>query len=288
MPPKSAPVQGPLVRWFLLFLLVVQLVLLTSQVADRDGERSRLEALSLRVVAPPARAVEAIVDLVSGVPRGFATRRQLKDENVRLQAEVNLLRRQHLDYLGMERELERLAASVEYSRETEIPLRAADVVYADHVSSLRILLARVPGGGVGINQPVLSTQGLVGRVVLDSGPWVKVQLITDRAASVGAMIERTRRQGVVRGGEEGYLDLDFVPQRADVKTGDRVVTAGIDGVYPRGIAVGVVSSVERGTERFLRIQVTPAVDFGVLDQVLIMARDPLPPELRGGTANAKP
>lgn len=288
MSQKSAPFHGPLVRWLLLFLLAAQLILLTSQVADEDGERSRLESISLRLVAPPARAVEVIADALGGIPRRFATRRKLAEENRELRAEVELLRRQRLEYLGIERELERLAESVEYAREGEVPLRAADVVYADYVSAVRTLLARVPGGGVQVNQPVLSVQGLVGRVVVVSGPWVKIQLITDRAASVGAMIERTRRQGVVRGGEQGYLDLDFVPQRADVQTGDRIVAAGIDGVYPRGTLIGTVTAVERSTERFLRIQVTPAVDFGSLDQVLIMAREPIPRELMQGTVDAQP
>ena len=94
---------------------------------------------------------------------------------------------------------------------------------------------------------MLSPDGLVGRVFTVAGPYAKVQLITDRAAGVGGMILRTRRQGVVRGGGRGSgLELDYVPLQADVRPGDRVLTAGIDGVYPRGIPIGTVVSVEPG------------------------------------------
>ncbi len=115
-----------------------------------------------------------------------------------------------------------------------------------------------------------------------------MQLITDRAASVGAMIERTRRQGVVRGGEGGMLEMHFVPLQEDVRIGDRVLSAGIDGVFPRGLPVGTVNLVEPGSELFHRILLRPAVDFGELDQVLVLAREPIPDEMREETSDARP
>jgi rod shape-determining protein MreC len=115
----------------------------------------------------------------------------------------------------------------------------------------------------------------VGRVVVVAGGFAKVQLVTDGAASVGAMIERTRRQGIVHGGEQGTLELDFVPLQADVRVGDAVVSAGIDGIFPRGLPIGKINSVEPGNELFHRIGLTPAVDFGRLDQVYLLERESL-------------
>jgi rod shape-determining protein MreC len=120
-------------------------------------------------------------------------------------------------------------------------------------------------------------------VVTVAGPYAKVQLITDRAASVGGMILRTRRQGVVRGAGSrgsGGLELDYVPLQAAVRQGDRVLTAGIDGVYPRGIPVGTVVSVEQGGQLFHRIQLAPAVDFGSLDQVYLLDYQSVPPDVK--------
>lgn len=126
----------------------------------------------------------------------------------------------------------------------------------------------------------------MGRVVLVSGPYAKVQLVTDRSAGVGVMIERTRRQGVLRGAGGGGLELDFVPLQAEVQVGDAVVTAGIDGIYPRGIPVGRVVSFEPGDELFYRIRVAPNVDFGLLDQVYVLGRLQVPDEMK--EADAQP
>ena len=128
----------------------------------------------------------------------------------------------------------------------------------------------------------------MGRVVLVTPPYAKVQLITDRSASVGAMIERTRRQGLVRGTQGGELVLDFVPLQSDVRVGDRVRTAGIDGIYARGVPLGTVVSVEPGNELFHRIQLRPAVDFGRLDQVFIREREAVPQATREADLDAEP
>ena len=99
---------------------------------------------------------------------------------------------------------------------------------------------------------------------------------------------RTRRQGVVRGTatiatggpREPVLELDYVPLQADVRVGDRIVTAGIDGIYPRGIPIGTVARVERGGQLFYRILIAPAVDFAALDQVFLLDHEQVPGQVK--------
>jgi rod shape-determining protein MreC len=203
---------------------------------------------------------------------------ELARENRTLSREVERLELEVLRLSRREQEMERLGSALDYSRATEGRLRVADVVYADHASWLRTLILYTGDQDAELNQPVISDAGLVGRVVEVVPGYAKVQLITDRAAAVGAMVRRTRRQGVVRSGTEG-LELDFVPLQADVAAGDRVVTSGTDGIYPRGIPVGTVTSVATGDELFHVIAVEPAVDFGVLDRVSLVSLPPLPAEL---------
>jgi rod shape-determining protein MreC len=102
------------------------------------------------------------------------------------------------------------------------------------------------------------------------------------------MIERTRRQGVARGAGAGVLDLDFVPLQEEVQIGDRVVTAGIDGIYPRGLPVGTVVAVEPGSELFHDIRLRPAVDFGLLDQVYVLESELVPEEAKDLSPDARP
>ena len=121
---------------------------------------------------------------------------------------------------------------------------------------------------------VMSPAGVVGRVILPSRRASKVQLLIDRNAAAGAVIERTRAQGVVVGGGTDPLRMEYVPGTADVKAGDLVVTSGIDGIYPKGFVIGTVESVERGPGTYHEITVRPAVDFSRLEEVLVVLTPP--------------
>lgn len=270
--------------WVLIIMLAGQLIFLAMQGA-RSGapaERSMLESLGLRFLGPAARSVANLPESVAGFGEGLRTRGSLLEENQRLRSEVEGLRLRLLQLSDLENEARRLGSAVRHASPPIGRIRAVDVVYVDHSSWLRTLILYAGDTPPRLNQPVLSANGLVGRVMTVAGPYAKVQLITDRAASVGAMIVRTRRQGIVRGSGRGSgtLELDFVPRQADVRPGDVVLTAGIDGVYPRGIPVGTVTGVTQGGQLFHRIQLAPAVDFGSLDQVYLLDFEPVPQELR--------
>ena len=272
--------------WILIIVLVGQLVFLAIQGA-RTGE-TKLEGLGLRLLGPLARGVAGVPRSFEDVREGSKLRGRLLEENKRLRREVEALRLRLLRLTDVEGELLRLGAAVRYSTPPAGRIRAVDIVYVDYASWLRTLVLYTDGVPARVNQPVLSPDGLVGRVITVAGPYAKVQLITDRAASVGAMIVRTRRQGVVRGGLGTGLELDYVPLQADVRPGDRVLTAGIDGVYPRGIPVGTIASVEPGGQLFHRINVAPAVDFGTLDQVYLLEYQAVPQTLKDATPSGKP
>jgi rod shape-determining protein MreC len=270
----------------LIVVLVGQLVYLAIQGA-RAGE-TRLEGVGLRVLGPMAHGVASIPEELSGAREGVKLRGTLLEENRQLRREAEDLRLRLLRLTDVEGELIRLGNAVRYPTPPAGRIRAVDIVYADHTSWLRTLILYTGTVAAQRNQPVLSRDGLVGRVVHVAGAYAKVQLITDRAAGVGGMILRTRRQGVVRGGLGTGLELDYVPLQADVRPGDRVLTAGIDGVYPRGIPIGTVASVQPGGQLFHRINVAPAVDFGTLDQVYLLEYQAVPQTLKEATPSGKP
>ncbi len=266
-------------RLLLLALVLGQLLLLTAQPAADEGN-SLLAGAWLSGVGPMAALVDGTAGAVSAAAMHWTTRRRLSTENERLRRENEALRRLAVRNLGVTADLERLSAAVEYGRTTGKKLRLADVVYIDQLSWLRTLIIRLGESGVATNHPVITDHGLVGRVVAVSGRYAKVQLIIDRAASVGVMIERTRRQGVARGRSDGSLALEFIPLQADLVVGDRVVTAGIDGVYPRGISVGTVTRAAPGNELFYEVELASAVDFATVDHVYILEPEALPKALR--------
>jgi rod shape-determining protein MreC len=118
--------------------------------------------------------------------------------------------------------------------------------------------------------PVITPAGLVGRVVWPSAHAATVQLIVDKSAAAAVIVESSRAQCVVLGNGDGTLRLDYLAASAAVQPGDRVVTAGVDGVYQKGIVVGYVERVGR------IVILRPAVDFTSLESVLIVV-DPAPP-----------
>ena len=81
-----------------------------------------------------------------------------------------------------------------------------------------------------------------------------------------------------------FLALQYIPLQADLVVGDEIVTAGIDGVYPRGVAVGTVTRADPGSELFYEVELTPAVDFATVDHVYILKREILPETLRDPAA----
>jgi rod shape-determining protein MreC len=266
-------------RWLLVLLLLGELALLSRQVTQAGERPPMLEGATVGLLGPLARGVSEAEQGIGGIGDRMRFRRRVMVENDELRQRVDELERELLRLRSLQGEFLRLGNAVEYARRSRQPLRMADVVYADYASWLRSLMLYVGEGGAARNQPVISQRGLVGRVVASGGAYAKVQLITDRTSAVGAMVERTGRQGVARGDGHAALQLDYVPLQADVRPGDRVVTAGIDGIFARGIPLGVVRSVRPGNQLFHRIEVAPLVDFGTLDHVYLLGAQPEPQAL---------
>lgn len=265
--------------WLLLLACVVQLFALAAQAPGEAGGSALLHRLSIRLVAPLGAGVEAASHRLDELGQRLATRSRLAQENRRLAEQNRSLRRESLERRDLARQVELLAEAARYAGGLEGSLRAADIVYIDHTSWLQSALLAVEEGAVRKDQPVATPDGLLGRVLEASGRWAKVQLVTDRSSSVGAMVERTRRQGLIRGTGGGGLQLLFIPLQADLRVGDRVVTAGIDGIYPRGLAVGTITTVEPGDEIYHRVEVAPAVDFARLEQAYVLDLPRWPTEL---------
>ena len=134
---------------------------------------------------------------------------------------------------------------------------------------------------------VLSPEGVVGRVIVPSARAAKVQLLIDRNAAVGALVERTRAQGVVMGTGEESLQLEYVLGTSDMKVGDIVVTSGIDGIYPKGFVIGRIDWSSAPGAPIGEIRIRPAADFTSLEEVLVVltpqAADAATPAASPGT-----
>ncbi len=122
---------------------------------------------------------------------------------------------------------------------------------------------------------VISTAGVVGKLITVSPDASRVLLINDHNSAVDAFDQRSRARGIIAGVVEDGLIMKYVDRTEDVKAGDVVITSGMDGIFPRGLLVGEVVKVsQEGPGLFLNVQVKPAVDFRKLEQVLVLTQQP--------------
>lgn len=130
--------------------------------------------------------------------------------------------------------------------------------------------------GIEKDMPVVCAEGLVGRVIEVGANWSKVTAIIDPSSEVSVMVERTRDIGVVRGSfsatSDNQLELYFLPSGFDLVPGDKIVTSGMSSIFPKTITVGTVSEVTRRSAEGSQSNaiIEPAVDFGHLEEVLVL------------------
>jgi rod shape-determining protein MreC len=269
-------------RLLLVGLILAHLTAISHQV---DGGRgaSVLQRALLAVVSPVQRGANALVDGVAEAWRAYGFHRETYEENRRLAERVRQLETELQARSNRAQEAERLRDLLGLQRGLPFQTVAAQVLSRDGVPWFRTLTVdKGEADGVVLDAPVLSPTGVVGRVFAVGQHAARVQVLLDRDAGAGVLVERTRVPGVVSGqvvgAETGVEDLvlKYVPERADVAVGDLVVTSGFDRIYPKGLVVGRVRFVGKGSGLFRDIRVEPSARFERLEEVLVVRRDAVP------------
>jgi rod shape-determining protein MreC len=267
-----------------LLLMLGHVILISTQVNARTGVPI-LEAVTLGAFAGVQHAVSAGTSGVRRIWSGYIGLRHLKIDNDDLkrqlaEAQVDLQRQRAL--ADRSRGLERLLGLRDQSTLTTA---AAEIIAAGASPDFRtVTIDKGARDGLRADMAIIAPGGVVGRVAVASAHAAKVQLLIDRNAAAAAIVERSRAQGVVIGGGDERLRMDYVSEAADITVGDVVMTSGIDGIYPKGFAIGRVESVEKNGPAYRRIVVKPAVDFRALEDVLVvLTPDAGPEEPHGST-----
>lgn len=268
----------------LLFIVVLSLLFVLMSLSSRTryvGEtRTMFERTVMTIFSPVPKAVNWIGRSTSDMYHGYLDMRRAVNENLELHRKVIDLTTENLKLRQSETDLNRLRSLLGYSEELSMPTTMAQAIMLDTSGRFKsIILDRGSNAGISVNDAVVNASGLIGRVVLTTRDMAKVQLVTDANSSVGVLIERTRRQGVLRGDGSGGAQMYDVPSLADVQPGDVVVTAGIDGVYPKGIPVGIITRAEKGQDLFKNITVKPNVDAGSIEEVIVLQTRKIPNEV---------
>jgi len=258
----------------ILFVAFIAAALLTALVyrGARDGLLSRSQSLLLAATAPFQKAANAVTGPFKRVSQytlliGSLTEenRHLKRDNLALRQRVGRLKRYEIE----NRRLQRLAG---FRRASQPKTVGARVISRSPTSWQSIVTIDVgSNAGISAGMAVVTDKGLVGRTVRVVRSAALVQLLDDRRSGVGVEIARTGAMGIIEGSMSGRLKLRFLAADADVKVGDKLLTSGVGGVYPKGIAVGTVADIAKTAYSLEKnIDVSPAVDYARLSEILVV------------------
>jgi len=204
----------------------------------------------------------------------------LKRENVALRRTVTELREEN--NLLREKAIanERLRNLLRFSKKIPRSMLPAQIIGIDPSSWFRtILIDKGTKHGVKRGVAVVSPEGIVGHVLQTSHHYGKVLLITDFNSSVDAVIQRSRAKGVVEGNGENLCRLKYASRTQDIQLGDKVVTSGLGGRYPKGLMIGKISKIEKKSYGlFQHAEIMLSADFTKLEEVFVIA-ETQPPDI---------
>ncbi|HEU4387685.1 MAG TPA: rod shape-determining protein MreC, partial [Blastocatellia bacterium] len=222
----------------LVVLLILQFVLMSMSARHPNGSQSMLTNWLMAALTPVVKTGEKLIDGIGNAAGNLSELRNARDENVRL--------RQQVEELTAQRDSEReradrfapLADQLGFRSDIPYTRLAANVISREAGNWFRTLIIdRGTLDGVKLSMPVVTATGIVGRVI-ELGPnYARVQVITDQYAGVGAMLERSRAKGQVKGIGADRCELRNVSASEHVEAGEAVVTTGLDGIYPKGLMV---------------------------------------------------
>jgi rod shape-determining protein MreC len=125
---------------------------------------------------------------------------------------------------------------------------------------------------------VISPEGVIGQILKTSPDYATVLLMTDYNSAIDAIVQRTRAKAIVEGKEENRCQLKYLLRTEEVEVGDIVITSGLGGIFPKGLTIGEVRSVDKkGHGVFQYADLVPSVDLTKLEEVLVLAISPPPP-----------
>jgi rod shape-determining protein MreC len=264
-----AAILQPLKAWgdriALFGFLLAAFVLVTIERSNPEfagrarGAASDLVAPVLRLLSEPSAAMARAIDSVRELSN-------VHDENVRLRDEVGRLLQWQTVARRLDAENQELRALMNLAPDPKVKFVSARVVGGTGGAFVRsVLIAAGSRDGVRKNQPAITGDGLIGRVMEVGARSARVLLLTDINSRVPIYVERTRARAVLEGDNSDQMLLNYLPTGAGIVVGDRIVTSGQGGIFPPGLPVGVVTASNAGT-----VRIQPLVDWETMEYLRLV------------------
>jgi len=251
-------------------VLLAQVLLLALQI-KRDSRGRLIRVWAVSAASPFERSGAWGFGRVSGVWHHYFALQTTSRENEALRVENDALKLTISQLQSKAAEADRLAALLNFKQaHAGVPLLGARVIAVSAGTASRTIeVDRGERDGVTKNMAVITPDGAVGKVIAVYRDTSQVLLLTDKDGGVGAMLVNSRTQGPVGGTGEPTMIMKYVATEEDVKVGERIVTSGMDKIFPRDIPVGTVVEVKNGNP-FKLIRVLPAAKLDRLETVIVL------------------
>lgn len=221
----------------------------------------------LRIIGKPAELVRYLFSNYIGLI-------QTNKENAGLRNKLDKLQLENQKIPELEQENKRLKTILNMMEQHPKTMIAARVVGEDVKNWFKcIILDKGKNSGITSKMPVVTPRGLVGQVV-ETDRWVtKVMVINDTNSSVDVYVEGRNTRGILEGTGQTLLRLKYIRKNDEIEIGDKLITSGKDGIYPKGLPAGIITTVTRNKPGiFSDIEVMPFNNFNRLEEVLIVKK----------------
>ena len=254
----------------LMGVLLAQLLFLGFQATRRHNVRL-IKVWAEAVFDPFERSMRGLGDAAADAFHVFGEYPALERENKELRRQLAEAHAQTQQLAVEGAENEQLRAVLNLQRRLPLRTLAAAVIAASPGTSSAIYIDRGRKDGLSTDLPVITPDGVVGKTVAVFHDTAQVLLITDHSSGAGAMLEKSRDEGVMKGAGDDLCILDYIPNGTAISHGDKVVTSGLDQIYPKGLLLGIVTNVKEGNI-YKVISVKPAASLERLEDVLVVLK----------------
>jgi len=253
-----------------LFLQVLGLAMQVKRGSDTQDTRL-IRIWAVGALSPFERSLVWVRNGSGNIFHNYIYLRGVRAENRELKQQIEQMRLQQVRLSEDAAQAHRLQSLLAFKEQFVSKTVAAQVIGSSGSDLSRVVYID-KGENVGIRRdmPVITAEGIVGKVLMVYPSVSQVLLINDQTSGVGAILDKSRLQGVLRGGATGEVMLERVMSDEQVAAGDIVLTSGGDRIFPKGLPVGTVSKVSNGKDLFLNIKIKPAANLSKLEEVLVL------------------
>jgi rod shape-determining protein MreC len=255
-----------------LFLQVLGLAMQVKRSGGNDVEDTRLIRIwGVGAIAPFERILVWAQNGTGNIWHNYFYLRGVRAENRQLKEQIEQMRIEQVRLSEDAAQARRLQTLLAFKEQFISRTVAAQVIGSSGSDLSRIIyIDKGENAGIKRDMAVMTADGIVGKVLVVFPSVSQVLLISDQSSGVGAILEKTRLQGVLRGTANGEVVLERVMSDEQVPVGETVLTSGGDQIFPKGLPVGTVANVGKGKDLFLNIKIRPAANLSKLEEVLVL------------------